>query len=361
MTQHYLLYGHGGSFNHGGEALARTTISLLRQKSPECRITLSTHFPEQDRIFNIDVDEFIQRNMDGHNNEEVYAATLERITPDSICIHLGGDNYCYHNWQRYAAIHYRAIERGAKSVLWSCSIDPVSIDEEMLRALRTHHLIAAREQITYDTLLSYGLKNVIRVSDIAFTLKPEQVKFELKNFVAINFGPLVVRKNSLIQPAFQRLIDYILKETDMKVVLIPHVLAPSDNDCEALSKIKIQDPKRIIFLSNHLSAAQYKFIISQARFAVFSRTHAAIAAYSSLVPTLSIGYSSKSCGIASDLGMCDYMIRTEEILDKQDLVRAFLKLKKEEQNIKASLKKQMPQYIQNAINETIFQILDLKY
>ena len=101
------------------EALTRTTIKLLRQVSPKCRITLSTHFVNQDKEFALPADEFIERNQNGGNTEEIYASTINKIINDTICLHIGGDNYCYNNWQRWAVIHYTAIERGAKSILWS--------------------------------------------------------------------------------------------------------------------------------------------------------------------------------------------------------------------------------------------------
>ena len=42
-------------------------------------------------------------------------------------------------------------------------------------------------------------------------------------------------------------------------------------------------------------------MISQCRFFIGSRTHSVIAAYSSGVPTLALGYSIKSKGIAQDI------------------------------------------------------------
>lgn len=357
MTRHYLLYGHGGSLNHGGEALARTTIALLRQISPGCRITLSSHFPEQDMAFGIDVDEFIGRNLEGRTHQEIYAATFKAITPDSICIHLGGDNYCYRNWQRYAAVHAYALKRGAASVLWSCSIDPEGLDGEMLSVLRTHHLITARENITYRALCAQGLANVAKVSDIAFTLEPAPVEFPLRHFVALNLSPLTVRKNPLLQKAFQGFVDYLLDKTDFNVALVPHVLAAADNDYEALKEIDTRGGSRILLVSGRLSAAQYKYIISKACFGIFARTHAAIAAYASLVPTLAVGYSVKSRGIAGDLGMGEFVINVEEINNAGKLIELFQKLRENETQIRGSLKKQMPRYVRSAVDEQIIKFL----
>ena len=61
--KHYLLYGYGGACNHGSEAAIKGEISFLRNISPGCRITLSTHYPEYDYKFGVEADEIIGRNM----------------------------------------------------------------------------------------------------------------------------------------------------------------------------------------------------------------------------------------------------------------------------------------------------------
>lgn len=318
--KHYLIYGHGGSYNHGGEAITRCTIALLRRISPDCKITLSTHFPEQDLEFGLEVDEMITRDTTGKTNEEVYRATLDAITSNTTVIQVGGDNYCYNNWQRYAQIHKRAKQCGGKSVFWSCSIDEDKIDDEMLQVLQEHDLILARECITYETLKAKGLQNVRKVSDIAFWLEPEPVDFLLENYIAINVSPLVCKKNPAFISAMQKVIDIILEETDLNIALVPHVVVSVDNDFEVLSKFHIAEPNRVVLVSDKLSAKQYKYIISKANCCIAARTHAAIAAYSSGVPVLAVSYSTKSRGIANDLGCLEYVV---DILDT-DIEKTFL-------------------------------------
>ncbi|MDR0951762.1 MAG: polysaccharide pyruvyl transferase family protein [Oscillospiraceae bacterium] len=324
MTNHFLLYGHGGSYNHGAEAITRCTIELLRKLSPGCRINLSTHFAAQDREFSLPADEFIERDLSGKTNAEIYAPTIERIKPGSVCFHVGGDNYCYKNWQRWSTIHYAALERGAYSILWSCSIDPEVIDNEMLVALKTHHLITARESITYNALLERGCTNIIKVSDIAFALEPEKVDIGINNYVALNVSPLVVRKKPLVLDAFRALAEYILAETSYNIALVPHVVQPADNDFDALRELSIGDVTRVTLVSDKLSAAQYKYVISKARACISARTHAAIAAYSSGVPTLAVAYSAKAHGIAKEVGLP--VIDLAEITDANSLIEHLRRL-----------------------------------
>lgn len=56
-----------------------------------------------------------------------------------------------------------------------------------------------------------------------------------------------------------------------------------------------------------------------------ARTHATIAAYSSCVPTLVVGYSIKARGIAKDLFGTDegYVLPVQALAKKEDLVNAF--------------------------------------
>ena len=58
-----ILYGHGGAYNHGAEAITKCTISYLREKHPGVPVWLSTHFREQDEEFGIPADRFLERDM----------------------------------------------------------------------------------------------------------------------------------------------------------------------------------------------------------------------------------------------------------------------------------------------------------
>ncbi len=368
MGRRFLIYGHGGCYNHGGEALAKCGIQVLRDRYPGCYIIVSSHNPDNDIEFRLPADEIVgrdetflpfERSTDYsiENNDKIYSSTIERITPDTVAIHLGGDNFCYTNWKRYANIHYRVLDKGAKSVLWSCSVDPDAIDSEMLHALKTHHLITAREDITYRALKERDITQVVKVSDIAFRLLPSAVPFDLENYVSLTFGPLAEKKETIPGMAlnsFKHLVNYILMETDMNIALVPHVICKVDSDLEWMSKVIPHNSSRIRLVSEFYSAAQLKHIIAGARFAVTLRTHASIAAYSSCVPTLVAGYSMKSSGIAMDLGMSEYVVQIKDIRKDTDLSNTFKKLFANENAVKNQLQARIPQYIQNAICEEAF-------
>ena len=77
-----------------------------------------------------------------------------------------------------------------------------------------------------------------------------------------------------------------------------------------------------------------------------ARTHATIAAYSTNVPTLVIGYSIKARGIAKDLfGQYEnYVLPVQNLKRENELVEAFQWLQKEEKNIQNHLRQIIPAY-----------------
>ena len=357
MNKRYILYGHGGCYNHGVEAITKSTIKLLREICPERAILLSTHFPEQDKEFGIAVDGFLERNLEGNSNEEVYQSTLEAITSNSVLIHVGGDNYCYNNWERYADIHKYGIKKGASSILWGCSIDEDRLSDELVEVLRSHSLILARETVTFDLLRKRGLDNVCKVSDIAFALEPEVVELPAENYVVINVSPLVCRKNEQVSSAIGGLINYILQETELSVVLLPHVMAKADNDYDLLMTYMKQDEARIRLVSEKLSASQYKYIVSKARACVAARTHVTIAAYSTCVPTLALGYSTKARGIGIDLGVEEYVLDIGEESFAELLLAQFKKMMSEEDVLRKELQCKMQSYKQATLNQQVIEVL----
>lgn len=335
----FLLYGHGGSYNHGAEAIVKTTIKLIREKYPDAWVGLSSHFPEQDRKFNVDADEFFapvpdiwaaERRADSIIEKkrlarEMYASALNAVTPDTVLLSVGGDNFCYPNWHRLAVFQEEAERQNAKSILWGCSVEPLLITPEMADVLSSYTHILARESITCHALRERGINTDIQLSaDPAFRLEPEPVdlpeEFRAGSIIGINLSPLVRRRESIpgiLMANIRNLIDFILSETDMNIALIPHVVMPTDNDYEILRELEQSlQPRlcsRVWLVGEKLSAAEYKYVISKCRLLVCTRTHASIAAYSTGVPVLVVGYSVKATGIARDLG------REEFVLDISDI------------------------------------------
>ena len=87
---------------------------------------------------------------------------------------------------------------------------------------------------------------------------------------------------------------------------------------------------------------------------VAARTHAVISAYSMCVPTIALGYSIKSIGIAKDLGLDKKLVVNSKTFSAGDLKNAFEYLIKNEEQIRTHLQQIMPDYIQRT-----YQIRDI--
>ena len=147
---------------------------------------------------------------------------------------------------------------------------------------------------------------------------------------------------------YEKVIDYILKDTNCTIALIPHVIWKSSDDREALKVLydKYKNSGRVIMVEA-FSAEKIKYIISKCRFLIAARTHASIAGYSTGVPTLVVGYSVKARGIAKDIfGEYEhYTIPVQSLKKENDLLNAFLWMWNKENEIRRYLKIQIPEYI----------------
>ena len=350
-----LLYGHGGAYNHGAEAILRSSIHAFRRTG--CPILLSTHFPEQDRRFGLDklVDQLIPADLSlvpeeraARTFEEkeraaarIYRNALREIDRDTICIAVGGDNYCYPNWHRQSVFHRTAKEHGGKSILWGGSIQPEMIDGRMASVLWEHDHIYVRESLTAHALREHGITHITQMPDPAFFLPPERSALPegpCGHTAAINLSPMLLRRSDVLLDCFAETARFLLEKVDA-LLFVPHVTMPADNDREALERLARQltprERTRIFWVPENANAAQRKYLISCCEMLICCRTHASIAGYSSGVPTLVVGYSVKSQGIGKDMGMAHWVIPIEacdmltqraiELWANRDTVRIQLK------------------------------------
>lgn len=326
-----LLYGHGGAYNHGAEAILRGSLPVFREAGVP--ILLSTHFPEQDREFGLDrlVDRLIPAGLALVPQEKaavtfaekeaaaakIYRDALALIDAGTVCIGVGGDNYCYPNWHRQSVFHRTAKERGGRSVLWGCSIQPEGIEQRMLEVLRGHDRIYARESLTANALRERGLGQVVLRRDPAFALLPEPSALPegfCGRAAAVNLSPLMLRRSGRLLDDFVKAARVLLDRVDT-LVLLPHVTMPVDDDQQALNALRERlapaERARTCTVPGGWNAAQRKYLISRCELLVCCRTHASIAGYSCGVPTLVVGYSVKSQGIGRDLGMERWVLPLE--------------------------------------------------
>ena len=222
--------------------------------------------------------------------------------------------------------------------------------KKKIKDLKSFNLILARETLTYDVLTSKGLSNVKLMADPAFTMIKEELPlpkgWDKNDTIGLNFSPLVLKRNPKAMDAIIELIKYILKNTESVIVLTPHVMEEGNDDFELLKKLydMFIDTNRVILLPNNLTAIQYKGYIARMRFFIGARTHATIAAYSNCVPTMVLGYSIKSRGIAKDLfGEEKLVLGINDISNTEKLTNGFDELLRDESEIRKTLEKRIPE------------------
>lgn len=372
----YKLFIHAGSENHGCEAIVRTTVQML-----DTSVMLYSRNPEADMKYGIEkictlkFDKHtllrkgtwewglsaLQTKITGKIDLSIkyqYQKLIANINEKDICLSIGGDNYCYAGVDILAAINRNIKKKGAKLVLWGCSVEPTVLKEsKVANDLKRFDLITARETISYSALKKVN-KNTVKVADPAFTLPANMLplpnNWVENNMVGINASPLILesgKTSDIVYASYYFLIQKILQNTDCGIALIPHVVCPGNDDRAILSQLydEFKNTKRIVLIDDHDCMA-LKGYIARCRFFIGARTHATIAAYSSCVPTLVLGYSVKSIGIARDLFGTDekYVLPVQKLQDSSMLYQHFEWIFNHEKKIKEHLKEVMPNYISTA-------------
>lgn len=291
-------------------------------------------------------------------NQHVYVPFLNKMSQGDVMLSTGGDMMCYGDNQVISTNNW-AHSKGFKTILWGCSVGEDNLTPKKKETLANFTLIYARESLTADMLKNQGLNNVVTFPDPAFILKPELCELPSifrNDVVGLNLSNYIVGSNNLNTSFGIEVIDliqYILTKTDLNILLIPHVLWLGQDDrliANAILKYFNSNPRMQILDSENLSYCQLRYVISHCRFFIGARTHAAISAYSTCVPTLALGYSIKSKGIAKDLGLSDKLILDSKNFEREELVKSFIYMLNSEAQIKEHLNCIMPNYIKR-LNE----------
>lgn len=367
------LYYHCGSANHGCEAIVRSTAKMLNTQ-----LTLWSTAPDADIAYGVDgivnvvedtkqpptgarLFEFkVHHKLTGSDylytkfeHEDFFSS----VRPGDICFSIGGDNYCY-GGKEYLGYYNRIIhEKGGKTVFWGCSFEPSEMDTATAKDIARYDLITARESISYETLKAVN-PNTILVADPAFVLDSVELPlpegWKEGNTIGINASPLIMqcaKDGGIAYEAYCRLIERILDTTDATIALIPHVVIENSDDRIPLRSLyeKFASTGRVVLVEDH-NCCELKGYISRCRMFIGARTHATIAAYSTCVPTLVLGYSVKSKGIARDIFGTEehYVLPVQELRNPDELEDGFDWLLSNEENIRSHLKCVMPEYIQRA-------------
>ena len=375
-----------GSFcyNRGSEALVRGTIEIIKKQIPDSYIVLSSGEESFSADLNIEnVNKYVRRqsyygNISWNrlaanlyrrvfrNSDKAdkikYKHLLKECSDADLVIVCGGDNYdkSYHMYTLMHSVN-QAIKSISKTnmIMYDCSLAESEITDDVKRDFALFDAITAREHDTFNAFKKYFPDNkVFYFPDPAFVMESKAVAlpaiFEKGDVVGINLSTMAVEsqygsdRNTVLR-AYKKMLDWILSETQLNVLLIPHVMRGLDlKILRELYEFYAKNNRVALLEDETLCARELKYIISHCALYVGARTHSTIAAYSSCVPTLVLGYSVKSIGIAKDLfGKFEgYVVPVNTIAENNVdiLQKAFADLYENADKIREVLIQKMPDY-----------------
>lgn len=366
------IYGHTGCNNHGNEAIVRGIVDLMG----DIDINVITSDIESDRKFNLEeickliplkreIGRYSFINILGFIAKEFHLKDISLanrhksifslIKKGDIFLFEAGDQ-CFENKkiiENYHNFNLELLKHGARLFFLMGSFPATKVNE-LSFFLNDYEHIILRESISFNALKNYGYNNISYSPCPAFKLIP--AKLEKNTFfeipcIGLTIGWLAQNKSEFNELLFKRVIDlvkYIINNTNYNIALIPHVNSfQALTDVSFLKKVKEEfyDENRIVLFQENSAQIQKK-LISRCLALVTVRTHASIAAYSSFVPALVIGYSQKSKGISKDIFGKERLLLPIENLRNEDALRnAFNELVTESFELKVYLKSRMPEYL----------------
>ncbi len=395
----FLFVGNGSYQNRGCEAIVRGTMEILRREfGRDISVRAGVHTDvdivreQNDHEIEPAIQSFSVSGTGARLSLKWLAAQankrlgakfaphiwdlIDTVRDASMALELGGDNYSldYGRPETFMAMDRFLLKQGIPVVLWGASVGPFDADQEfaprMFDHLRKLAAIFVRETESLEYLRANGVsENVYLVADPAFVMKAVQPAADKIGFalpegaIGINISPLVARFRGAqasinLAEWLAFCVDLVKSAATLKrpIILIPHVesSSPENDDFGFLQLIgkavanEVQVPLQV--LPRGLDAAELKWIISRCSVFAGARTHSTIAALSSGVPTLSIGYSLKARGINKDVfGHLDYCISVAELTAGNFTERLQVMLASEG-SVRGQLKSRIPEFQSKAFS-----------
>lgn len=345
----YVISQVAFSGNKGASGMAKALIQNLRELDPEAKFHVLSYYPKADRRKNLPVDVEI---VDGSPRTVLIRFFLSFWMYLFRLLHLPGTWYLRGAmkplgtcdlWIDAAGISFvdgrekftifnllsifPALATGRKIVKASQAMGPFEHTLNRLLAkcfLPRMTLIAARGDQTARYLEPLSLKNVVRYSDVAFSLRcsPEDAERasallpppeNQKKIIGISPSQVVYAlcaKQKI--PYLPVLRDFIQQRAaeGFHCVIFPHSARQEsvkrhNNDLPVLRELKALLPgnEAISWVDQELSDCELRMLIGKLDFLVASRFHAIISAMSTGIPTVVIGWSHKYAEVLSAFGL----------------------------------------------------------
>lgn len=372
MSHKYYFPLHLDGGNRGCEAIAKGTAILLDEHK-ENLIGLCTNIPLDQRLGVANyvsltpapimnrlklvlrkAHRLIAPQRSKHMEfvyKQRFGSFINSLPKDGIVLSTGGDMFCYDNNEAVYTTR-ECQSKGLKTFLWGCSIGEKDLTKEKLEVLRKFDLIYVRETLSEDVLKKHGLTQIIRYPDPAFILEPEETELpdyiKGRDVIGFNLSSFILSGDGSKLKMIKACFDYIIENTKLDILLVPHVLWGDQDDRFVANNIlkEYTLTNRVHVLdSDSYNYCEIRSIISKMRYFVGARTHSVISAYSVCVPAIALGYSIKSRGIAKDIGLPEYLVVdcTQDIYEEK-ILNSLKKLIDEEKSIKIHLIETIPIY-----------------
>lgn len=393
------LYGVGGLYNYGCEAIVRGTTELIRRVAPEAPITYYTPRADDDRrqIADLEINvvqmPVVKRSLLLKAFGKVsrmfavpFDATGESyetiLCGCDVLVSIGGDIYTipeyvrrkkrYPYFNRLVRLGELAKTRGVHEIIMGASIGPFGCFERAVDYYADHlkscAAIFCRERVTLKYLESIGISsNAILMPDPAFFVdNPTGLpSYEKARYLGVNLSPLSLRElqgrvseDSVKALAYQ--VETLMNETGLPAMFIPHVFAPrpEDNDESFLRMVfeELDESYRrrceFVVPKGFIDAKRY---LAQCQLVVAARMHCAVNAICLGIPTVFLSYSKKS------IGMCDLVYGCHDWVvplgDADGLTGAVTSLYAEREGMHRRLQKRVGELRGKTQNEDAFSEL----
>lgn len=335
------IYGIGGLYNYGCEAIVRGTVTNIRKIDSNFEITYYSKNYEYDKNQIKDLNINIV-NIESKNNIfkriinkliEILKLPIfmfvnkeykEVIENSDIIMSVGGDIYSIPQYKRskktYQYVNKMvefgelAKKQGKKIIIYGASIGPfgeyAKAKDYFISHLKKVDLIICREQYSIDYLNENGVNdNVEFLPDPAYLVEYKIDEYKQKKYIGINLSALSIYEiyGSLEDGVIDKvckLLKFASEKLNSPLMLIPHVYSPYDrldNDYDFLKRIYNKLPHEVqkdVKLVKPISFIDVKNYLIECKIVVAARMHCAVNAIIESIPTLFLSYSIKSKGMA---------------------------------------------------------------
>lgn len=353
----FLLFGMGGLFNYGCEAIARGTEIIIRKIYPSAVIRYASYYPDIDRrrLAGSSIEVVPRPRVFRRNWRRIVGAFLKKLAPGilfnqedlrclrdvDVVLSVGGDLYTMNTAgsipRGLMAFGEVASKHGKKYVLWGASVGPFS-SNPAAEALIIGHLrrmthTTVRESFSLLYLQEHGVRNCSLFPDPAFFVAPEMVRDPVRDGVnkilGVNLSPLSLRYAGLdLDLELGRQADALValvEKFGLSLKLLPHVVcsdSEGDDDLRYLRKLHALLSSRlggrVEIVDNDPGFVGIKRHLLGCDALIATRMHCAVNALSAAVPTILLSYSAKAKGMSDFVyGSQDYCVPVNELISQK--------------------------------------------